>query len=114
MKTLYFQRKYCQEATLYDIIKDPMGPFFMNITAYTIEDCFYCEQLYELISRTNMQSNTNFIKVGSDLSRNQFKEMYPDARGFPHVIIDDESVGGLVETATVFLKKGLITSKKNG
>ena len=86
----------------------------MNITAYTIDDCFYCEQLYELISRTNMQSNTNFIKVGSDLSRSQFKEIHPDARGFPHVIIDDESVGGLVETAKLFLEKGLITSKKNG
>jgi glutaredoxin len=85
----------------------------MNITAYTIEDCFYCEQLYELIKRTDMQSNTNFIKVGSDLSRNDFIQMCPEATGYPYVIIDGHPVGGLVETAKLFLEKGLITSKKN-
>ena len=32
--------------------------------------------------------------------------------GFPVVIIDDELIGGLIETAKLFLKKGLVTSSK--
>ena len=83
----------------------------MNIIAYTIDDCFYCEQLKELFDRTN--TNANLIKVGVDISRNEFKNKYPNATGYPYVIINEKPIGGLVETAKFFLQKGLITAKKN-
>ena len=43
---------------------------------------------------------------------NEFKGKYPLATGFPYVIIDGEVVGGLVETARLFIKKGLVSSGK--
>ena len=43
---------------------------------------------------------------------NEFKGKYPFATGFPYVIIDGEVVGGLVETARLFIKKGLVSSGK--
>ena len=42
----------------------------------------------------------------------QFKQDFPDATGFPYVIIDGEKVGGLVETAKLFLQKGIVSSRK--
>ena len=41
----------------------------------------------------------------------ELKQKYPSQiRAFPVVLIDDEFVGGLVETAKIFLKKGLVTA----
>ena len=41
-----------------------------------------------------------------------FKEKYPEVLGFPFVVIDGEQIGGLVETAKLFLDKGLVTAPK--
>jgi len=50
--------------------------------------------------------------VGLRYSKEQFKAENPTAVGYPHVVIDGEPVGGLVETAKIFLQKGLVSSKK--
>ena len=36
----------------------------------------------------------------------------PQARAYPVVIVDGEFVGGLIELAKLFLKLGLVSSKK--
>ena len=41
-----------------------------------------------------------------------FTAQFPDAKGFPYVLIDNEPVGGLVEAAKLFLDKGLVSTKK--
>ena len=83
----------------------------MEITAYTIDGCNYCDKLKELFARANVEYST--ILVGEDITRQEFLESYPDVSGYPYVIIDGEPVGGLVETATLFLQRGLVSSKKN-
>jgi len=35
----------------------------------------------------------------------------PDAKTYPYVIIDGEPIGGLVETAKLFIEKGLVSSR---
>ena len=43
----------------------------------------------------------------------EVKQKYGDQiRAFPVVLIDDEFVGGLVETAKLFLEKNLVSVKK--
>ena len=42
----------------------------------------------------------------------EFNNLYPGVRSFPYVIIDDNPVGGLVETVKLFVKEGLVSSKK--
>jgi glutaredoxin 3 len=41
----------------------------------------------------------------------QFYTECPDAKTYPYVIIDEEPIGGLVETAKLFIEKGLVSSK---
>jgi len=82
----------------------------MEIKIYTTEGCFYCEKIKELCLRADVEY-TSYL-VGTDISTKQFQQDYPFAMGYPYVIIDGEIVGGLVETARLFLKKGLVSSGK--
>jgi len=83
----------------------------MEIIAYTTQGCFYCDKLKELFSRANVEAT--LISVGSDINKEEFMGKYPHCTGYPYVIIDGEPIGGLVETAKVFVQKGLVSSKKN-
>jgi hypothetical protein len=50
--------------------------------------------------------------VGQDISIEEFKKLYPNASGFPYVIVDGEPLGGIMETIKLFVDKGLVSSKK--
>ena len=86
----------------------------MKIVAYTIPGCFYCEKLKELFERAGVECD--MIVLETDQDQEKFKEDFPSAKGggYPYVLIDDKHVGGLVETAKLFLDKRLVSSKKNG
>ena len=82
----------------------------MDIQIYTNEGCIWCTRTKELFARANVEYNEikwQDLEVDEQL---KLKTKYPDVTGFPVVIIDDEFVGGLVDTAKVFLKKGLVTA----
>ena len=85
------------------------SPFLMEIKVYTTPGCYYCEQLKELFSRAEVEYDA--VQVLPE-DHQKFKEEHTTAVGFPHVIIDGEHIGGLVETAKLFLQKGLVSSKK--
>lgn len=82
----------------------------MNIVIYTTSGCIYCEKIKELMRRADVEY-TAFL-VGKDITREDFRIKYPLASGFPYAIIDEEPVGGLVETVKLFVEKGLVSSKK--
>jgi len=82
----------------------------MDITIYTTPGCFYCTQAKELMRRAELEAT--IINVATVDEKEQFKKDNPKAMGFPHVIIDGEVVGGLVETARLLVQKGLVTSGK--
>ena len=82
----------------------------MEIKIYTTEGCFYCEKIKELCVRADVEY-TSYL-VGTDITQVEFQKKFPFAMGYPYVIIDGEIVGGLVETARLFLKKGLVSSGK--
>ena len=79
----------------------------MKIVAYTTAGCFYCDQLKELFKR---DVEYTAYRVGS-AECPKFKLEHPDAKTFPHVVIDDEVVGGL-ETAKYLMERGLVRAKK--
>ncbi len=39
-------------------------------------------------------------------------ELGPELQAFPAVVIDGEFVGGLVDVAKIFLKKGLVSARQ--
>lgn len=51
------------------------------------------------------------VFVTTDTLREEFYSAYPSAKTYPYVIIDGEPVGGLVETAKLFIRKKLVSSK---
>ena len=85
----------------------------MDIKIYTNEGCIWCTRTKELFARANVEYTEikwQDLEVDDQL---ELKTKYPGVTGFPVVIIDDEFVGGLVDTAKVFLKKGLVTAPSN-
>ena len=85
----------------------------MEIKAYTKVGCKYCGNLIELFERAGV----DYTKIVVGEQANQcptevFKKEYPDVIAFPFVVIDGERIGGLVETAVLFVHKKLVTVPK--
>lgn len=82
----------------------------MEITSYTLSGCSSCKHLRELFKRANVQYEEIVLSV--DMPVEDFQQIYPSVTNFPYVIIDGEPVGGLLETVKLFVKEGLVSSKK--
>ena len=82
----------------------------MEIVAYTSPGCRHCTTLKKLFARAGVQYRS--VEVGSNISPATFTKAFPAADGYPWVIIDGEEVGGLVETAKLFLERGLVDPPK--
>ena len=81
----------------------------MDIIIYSVEGCTWCARTKELFARANVEYTE--IKI-TDENRDDFREKYPNASSYPHVIIDGEEIGGLVQVAKLLLKKGLVSAPK--
>ena len=79
----------------------------MDIKIYTNVGCGYCAKAKELCKRADLSYTE--IRVGKDISREQFKELFPKNLSYPQIVIDDEHVGGLVDTVKHFVDNKLIT-----
>lgn len=85
----------------------------MKIVAYSKRGCFYCDQLKKLIERAGLTDSCTFITVGSKgtVTKQEFAEKFPDASGYPLVLIDDEVIGGLVPVAKFLVENGYVQSR---
>ena len=83
----------------------------MDIKIYSAEGCFYCEQMKELCKRAEV--DYEYVTVEKDITKDEFVALFPNALGYPHVIIDGEELGGLVEAAKYFIKEGLVSARKD-
>ena len=82
----------------------------MDIKIYKITGCGYCTTIVELMDRAELEYTE--CLVGKDMTLDEFKNLYPDAPGFPYCVIDDVPIGGLMETAKHFIELGLVSSRK--
>ena len=76
----------------------------MCIRDSTIPACHYCDKVKELFRI--IDEDYSSVVIGTDLTKSQFEIEYPNAVGFPHVIIDGEEIGGLQNTAKYLVDKG--------
>jgi len=83
----------------------------MEIVAYTLEGCSSCNHLRELLKELMFLMKKKKVRV--DLTLEVFMEEFPGVQQFPFVVIDGEKIGGLLEVAKLFVKKGLVSSNKN-
>lgn len=70
----------------------------MNIVIYSKDNCAYCEGAKLLCSTEGL--NYEEIKIGKDITREEFIETHPDVRTMPLIIIDNQKVGGYQEFKT--------------
>ena len=85
----------------------------MEIKAYTKVGRKFCGNLIELFERAGVEYTT--IVVGEKANQcptEIFQKEYPEIHAFPFVVIDGKKIGGLVETAALFLHKKLVTVPK--
>lgn len=82
----------------------------MEIIAYTLDGCSNCKYLRELFKRANKDYTEVVVK--KDISVEEFHQKYPNMNLFPYVVIDNNPVGGLVETVKLFVEQGLVSSSK--
>ena len=82
----------------------------MKIEAYITNGCTYCTHLRELIYRADLADQTTFIKVGKHITREEFIEKFPNANGYPYVVIDGVEYPGLVPTAQFLVENNLVMS----
>jgi glutaredoxin 3 len=82
----------------------------MNIEAYFLIGCGHCNTLRKLFERADVEYTAHYVR--ETISMQDFKQKYPDISNFPFVVIDGKRIGGLVETAKLFIDKGLVSSKK--
>lgn len=82
----------------------------MDIHIYKTNGCGYCVKIIELMNRAGIDYKATVVGVG--MTVDEFKSLYPEAAGFPYVVVDGEPVGGLVETVKLFVEKGLVSSRK--
>ena len=82
----------------------------MDIKIHTTHGCFYCDQAKELCKRARVEYES--IEIDKDITRQDFITLFPGVNTSPHIIIDDQVIGGLVETAKFFLKEGLVSANK--
>lgn len=64
----------------------------MNIEIYTKQDCPFCVEAKKLLKKSSKPFKE--YKIGKDISRDDLKLKYPEARLAPVVIIDGKYIGG--------------------
>lgn len=64
----------------------------MKIELYTRDDCFWCFKAKELLNHNHLDYRE--IKIGQDLTREEFKEMFPEQKTVPYIFVDSKPIGG--------------------
>jgi glutaredoxin len=59
---------------------------------YSKDNCPWCDRAKELMYSKNVEYRE--IKIGRDITRNEFMEQFPNVRTVPYIIINEEVTGG--------------------
>lgn len=63
-----------------------------KVIIYTKDNCPYCVQAKNLFNTKGQHYEE--MKIGVDLTREEFISIFPDVKTVPFIIIDGEKVGG--------------------
>ena len=64
----------------------------MKVKFYSRDNCSYCTMLRNLLEQKNIEY-TEF-KLNVDFTREELLQLFPSAKTFPVVIVDDRYIGG--------------------
>ena len=63
-----------------------------NVIIYSKDNCPYCDRAKALLSLKNKQYQE--MKIGEDLTRDDFVTIFPNVKSVPHIIINGDEIGG--------------------
>ena len=79
----------------------------MDIKIYTNKGCGYCGKAKELCERAGLEYTE--YRIGTDITKEEFKELFVGRTSYPQFVIDTEHVGGLTEAVKFFVENKLIS-----
>lgn len=74
-----------------------------NIVIYSKDNCTFCVQAKKLLDIRDLEYEE--IKIGYDISREDFINKFPDVKTVPLIFIDDEKIGGFRELSKFLVKE---------
>lgn len=63
-----------------------------HVVVYTKDNCGYCVMAKQYLQSKKIHYHE--MKIGSDLTREEFVSIFPEVKTMPFIIIDGEKVGG--------------------
>ena len=64
----------------------------MTIEMYSRDDCFWCKKAKELLEHNKLDFKE--YKIGQDLTREEFKERFPNQKTVSYIFVDSKPIGG--------------------
>lgn len=74
-----------------------------NIIIYSKDNCTFCVQAKKLLDIKGLEYEE--IKIGYDISREDFISKFPYIKTVPLIFIDDEKIGGFKELSKFLVKE---------
>lgn len=65
------------------------------IEVYTKDNCSYCSSAKALLRAKKLEFTE--IRIGMDITKDEFLEVFPDALTVPQIIFDGEAIGGYAQ-----------------
>ena len=75
-----------------------------KIVIYTKDNCPYCVQAKNLFSLKGEEYHE--MKIGLDLTREEFISIFPEVKTVPFIIIDGKKVGGYDKLVEYYNRPG--------
>ena len=69
----------------------------MIVEIYSKDNCIFCEKALSLATMKGLDVTVK--KLGVDFDMQKLLELFPTARTFPQLIVDEEAIGGYTEFA---------------
>lgn len=72
----------------------------MEVVIYSKDNCVFCDKAVKLAFIKETKCTVK--KLGVDFEMEDMMELFPTARTFPQIIVDDKSIGGYTEFNALF------------
>tara|TARA_B100000497_G_C7373470_1_gene240285 strand:+ start:104 stop:343 length:240 start_codon:yes stop_codon:yes gene_type:complete len=69
----------------------------MKVEIYSIPNCSYCKKAKFLADHVDEVTEVSYKMIGKDFSAADVRDLFPGARTFPQILVDDKHIGGYVE-----------------
>ena len=69
----------------------------MKVEIYSIPNCTYCSKAKFLAEHSGKVHEVEYKMMGAHYSAADVRELFPTARTFPQIVVDDKPIGGYTE-----------------